>query len=509
MKKIITIIIVSFLSPIGIIFGQGLNHTWLIGYADFNDTFNISQKARMLFDTASYSLIPETRKIPFEETEGNISDENGNLLMSSNGVWIANATGDTMLNGGGLNPSPFTSYHSIYGLPLPYGNLFLPWPGDSIKYVLFHETSNDNINFITTDLFYSIIDITHDGGLGEVIQKNQIAFQDTSLSWGLGACKHANGRDWWIIALKDWSNIIYKVLLTPSGIASVSTQILNVPYAYSNATQPTFSPDGTKFAYAYGLGGANPYHDIRLFHFDRCTGILSDTTFIPITNDIATGTALAFSPNSKYLYFSSFQTIYQINTDTTDIPASLNIVAINDVFYSPLPPLSTNFMAMYLAANGKIYITSGNSVQDLHYINSPDSGGIACDVQLHALHLPCWIKRSVPNHPNYYLGPIIGSVCDSIPPVGINEQSTHDFHFAVSPNPVTDDYLKIVYLLPQNKAGVFEVFDMTGRKVFIIPLPSWSTLQQITLPKLAEGIYSAVITSGGKRISRKIAIIGE
>jgi hypothetical protein len=486
--------------------GQGMNHTWLLGYANFNDTFNISQKARMYFDSASYSLIPETRKIPFETTEGNISDSNGNLLMASNGIWIANSTGDTMLNGGGLNPSSFTTSNSTFGLPIDNGNIFIPFPGDSTRYVLFHQTINDNAIFKSTELYYSIIDMTLDGGYGGVVAKNLIAFQDT-INWGIGACKHANGRDWWIIALKDHSNTIYRMLLTSNGITSVSTQMLNVPFHYSNVTQPTFSPDGTKFAYSYGYGGANPYHDIRLFHFDRCTGIFSDTTFIAITNDVTTGSAIAFSSNSKYLYFASWETIYQLNTDTTDIPSSLNIVAVNDVFYSPLPPLSTNFSDMYLAANGKIYITSGNSVQDLHFINSPDSGGIACDVQLHALHLPCWNKRTVPNHPNYYLGPIIGSTCDSLPHVGISEINGFDFHFSISPNPITDGYMKIMYLLPQNKSAVFEVYDISGRKVFKMSLPPWSSLQSISLPNLNDGIYNATIISGGEKVCKKIAII--
>jgi hypothetical protein len=40
---------------------------------------------------------------------------------------------------------------------------------------------------------------------------------------------------------------------------------------------------------------------------------------------------------------------------------------------------------MYLAANGKLYITSGSSVQHLHEMNYPDSAGVACDVQQHAI----------------------------------------------------------------------------------------------------------------------------
>jgi len=483
--------------------GQGINHTWLLGY-NFSLT---SPKARINFTSTSYTLQSEIRKMAFETTQGNISDINGNLLISSNGIWIANANNDTMLNGTELNPNSFTASWASFGLPIPNGNVILPWPNDSSKYILFHQTANNDANLKSTELYYSVIDMNSDSGLGGVIQKNQIVFQD-SLDWGIGVCKHANGRDWWIVALKDSSNTIYKVLLTPNGISSVTTQNLNVPFQFSSVSQPTFSPDGTKFVYSYGYGGSNPMHDVRLFHFDRCTGDFSDTTYIPIY-DTSTGFALAFSSDSKYLYTSSFSTIYQINTDTSDIASSLQIVAVNDTFASPFPPFYTDFYLMYLAANGKIYLTSGNSVQSLHFINYPDSSGLACDVHQHDISLSCWHERAVPNHPNYYLGPVIGSICDSIPPIGIYEQNNHDFHFSVTPNPITNGYIKVIYLLPQNKSGVLEVFDVNGRMVFKMPLPPWSTLQQITLPKLSEGIYNAVITSGVHRTSKKIALFSE
>ena len=487
------------------VFSQGLNHTFLLGYdVGLFDTNVTSTKARLNFDSTSVSIIPESRKMAFDATQGNISDQNGNLLMSSNGCWIANASGDTMMNGNDLNPGIFALNWctNTNGYPIPHGNLFLPYPGDSNKYILFHQSAD--INLFSKELYYTVIDMSLDSGLGGVTLKNQVAFQDT-LSWGITACKHANGRDWWIVALKDNSNIIYKLLLTPNGIDTIISQVLNVPFAWLNAGEPTFSPDGNKFAYTFLVGGPNGYHNVRLFHFDRCTGNLSDTTFIPFV-DASTGWGLAFSSDSKYLYHSSFQTIYQINTDTMDILASIDTVAFNDGYYSPYPPFQTNFCYMYLAADGKIYITPGNGVIDLHYINYPDSAGLACDVHLHDLHLPCFSFRGNVNHPNYYLGPVIGSTCDSLVHVGINEMNGFDFHFSISPNP-SNGSLKIIYLMPQNKSGVFEIYDFLGKKVYSLVLPPWSSLQYITLPKIGNGLYSAVITSGGNRVAKKLVFM--
>ncbi|MBK8872720.1 MAG: hypothetical protein IPN13_01925 [Bacteroidetes bacterium] len=95
MKKILIILLFILSYTIG--YGQGNNHQWLLGsYNFFQDP-----KGRILFDSGSYSLINENRKMVFKGTQANISDAGGNLLMSSNGIWIASATGDTMLNGGG------------------------------------------------------------------------------------------------------------------------------------------------------------------------------------------------------------------------------------------------------------------------------------------------------------------------------------------------------------------------------------------------------------------------
>ncbi len=106
------------------------------------------------------------------ETNGQICDDVGNPLFASNGIYISNALDDTMLNGGGLNPSAYTTSQSTYGLHIPQANLVLPMPGDSTKYYLIHSTSDDmNNTFATYYLYYSIIDMALDGGLGGVIQK--------------------------------------------------------------------------------------------------------------------------------------------------------------------------------------------------------------------------------------------------------------------------------------------------------------------------------------------------
>jgi hypothetical protein len=494
LSKLLFFIIV-FSAAVADVHAQGKNHNWLIGYdVTLFDTNVTSTKARMLIDSSSIVIASESRKMAFRGCQGNISDENGNLLIVSNGCWIANATGDTMLSGAGLNTGFYSSLgwcSNITGLPLPHGNVVLPLPGNTNKFILFHQ--------IPTGLFYSVIDMSLDGGLGGVVQKNIPVIQD-SLASGLAACKHANGRDWWIVVLKDNSNEIYKVLLTPDTINSVNIENLDMPATYYvNACQPTFSPDGSKFAYSFGYGGPNGWHDARILTFDRCTGTFDSLMYVPPSGGVGLG--LAFSSSSNYLYHSSFNKIYQVDLSNF----SQDTVAVNDGYYSPYPPLQTDFWYMYLAANGKIYISSGSSVIDMHVINSPDSAGLACDVQQHSLHTPCFFVRSNVLHPNYYLGPVNGSICDTLA-LSVKDID-YDFHFSVSPNPNNGSF-KISYLLPQNSAGRIEVMDVQGKIVFQMQLPPWSTMQQITLPQnISEGIYTCAVISNGEKVYRKIAIV--
>ncbi len=482
-------------------FSQGYNHNWLLGY------LNNTDKARLQFTDTSASFITETRKIQFEGSQSNISDQNGNLLMSTNGIWIADATGDTMANGGGLNPGYYTSQFPK-GFAINNANIFLPWPGDNSRFALLHHTATLTGSFyLVRELFISIVDITMNGGLGSVIQKNSIVLQDT-LVWGMGAVKHANGRDWWIVMHKESSDLMYKLLFTPSGITSITSQHLNLlPNPFGAATQFVFSPDGEKLAFGSTLNINGIWnHDARVMNFDRCSGLITNQLVVSLM-DSAGGLGIAFSPSSQYLYASTVKNMYQINMDTSDIVASVKLVAQNDLFYSPSPPFQTDFFSYYLAANGKIYATSGNSVQHIHVINQPDSSGLSCDVQQHGVSLNgIWNWRTVPNHPNYYLGAVTGSVCDSLG-VGIQELQAHDFRMSVSPNP-TNGSFRLLYLLPQNQSGVMEVYDVNGRRVYAMNLPPWSTLQEVALPsELAGGVYSCVVRSGGQRASRKLVVI--
>lgn len=460
-----------------------------------------STRAKINFFTGAAVLSPDSFKMKFRETEGNISDASGNLLMSSNGIWIADASGDTMQNGSNLNPGIFTNMYKNIGLTIPNGNVFIPYPGDTSKYILFHMTGNlDTVP--STELYYSVIDMNLHNGLGAVTLKNQIAIKE-NLSWGIGACKHANGRDWWILAVKDSSNLVYRVLVTPQGLTNVSSQIFAnlISYRWSSH-QLTFSPNGSKFAFATTNYYSNPYQtNVRLFDFDRCTGLLSNQRNIAIP-DTNPGAGTAFAPSSKYLYYATFKVLYQINTDSSNVQASLDSIAGYDNFVSGGNPYL--FWLLYLANDGKIYIP-GNINTTSSYINYPDSGGIACYMQQHALIFPCYVIGAVPNHPNYFLGPLENSGCDTLSGIK-NKFTSLQQNLKIAPNPSSNGSFGITYVLAQNQKGLLQIFDVNGKKVYEYNLPPWSTYQQIEVPQLSNGIYALRLQSGKSVRQAKLLI---
>jgi len=113
---------------------------------------------------------------------------------------------------------------------------------------------------------------------------------------------------------------------------------------------------------------------------------------------------------------------------------------------------------------------------------------------------------AIPYFPNYRLGPVTGSVCDSLG-VGIPEMQ-HNFHFEISPNPVSNGMVKIIYLLPQNQSGELTIFNITGQVVYRQPLPPWSTLQYLDVSHLGGGVYSCVIRSGAEQVVKKLVVTG-
>ncbi|HNS13303.1 MAG TPA: T9SS type A sorting domain-containing protein [Bacteroidia bacterium] len=447
-------------------FGQGIDNIWMMGYNNAGGGFNFD------FRTGVRTINMAPRQMNFTTTSLTYCDMVGNVLFYSNGVYIANALGDTMMNGSGLSPSYYTDVVGWNGLFVPQASLAIPWPDSPSKYILFHNTVDDSVAY-SYRTYYSEIDMSLDGGLGAVTGKNNVLYSDTLMYGHLTGVKHANGRDWWVVFHGGKNDKYFIYLVDPAGIHLHAIQQIGGTL-YSQQGQVCFSPDGSKYALYDDL------NDLHLLDFDRCTGIFSNHLYVAI-NDSAHAGGVAFSANSQVLYVSSTKYVYQFDVTSSNIPSTQTTVAIWDTFYSPNPPAATTFYLAQLAPDNKIYISSSNGVLSMHVIEYPDSLGLSCNVCQHCITLPAYNFTTIPNHPNYHLGALGSSICDSLA-TGIEMiASSNQDEYTLFPNPVRDK----MYLSSANSIAPEEVIIYN------------SLLQRLSVPllRINNGEYMEVNTS--------------
>ena len=98
---------------------SGFRRDCLTGYHDAPSLM----RQNVTFTNISYSLTLSKEDIPFEFTQGNISDENGNILMSSNVLFANSRRPQKTWN---RPKSNYLMIGKILGL-MPCANIILPY----------------------------------------------------------------------------------------------------------------------------------------------------------------------------------------------------------------------------------------------------------------------------------------------------------------------------------------------------------------------------------------------
>ncbi|MBK6642158.1 MAG: T9SS type A sorting domain-containing protein [Bacteroidetes bacterium] len=150
-----------------------------------------------------------------------------------------------------------------------------------------------------------------------------------------------------------------------------------------------------------------------------------------------------------------------------------------------LHTICNNFWNCQLAPDNKIYIGTWNGDHVLHYINYPDSSGLACDVVQNSFYLPSR-NFTVPTYPNYQLGRLIGSSCDTL--TSLHASEIESLQVNVFPNPASSQF-SVTYEFPTNKDGEFMLYDAYGKEVIRKKLYGTFTSLLIRTDKLGNGIY--------------------
>ena len=467
----------------------------MLGYQNIYKEFGIN------FNNGNADTFSVERPMSFNWTNASICDINGNLLFYTNGIYVANKNHDTLFNSKDFNPGYLTDElgNTNLGLTITQGALILPFSESNSKQYIFSVSAKkiyppSGYDLQPLALKYSIVDMNLDGGLGGLTQKNITCVDDTLTFGRLTACKHANGRDWWLISHKFESDNSFITLVTPDSVYQAKEQNIGHPIIYDAVGMACFSPDGSKYA----ILGTDPDDTLDIFDFNRCEGSFSNPVSVVLPN--YSYQSCSFSSDSRFLYVAALQHLYQIDVQANDIPSSLQEVGkMTDSTYFIIPFFSN----MQLAPDNKIYIATYGGTPFLHVIEHPDSLGVACGYNQEGLVLPTYNSASVPNTPNYDLGPLVGSPCDTL---YLGEVSTINKNttFRISPNPVSD-WLNIVYSSEED--GVLNLLDVCGKKVAGVSLFRYYKNRLLNISQLPTGVYLAVVTQNGRTIwSEKVVV---
>ncbi|MDA3911819.1 MAG: hypothetical protein PF448_10730 [Bacteroidales bacterium] len=308
-----------------------------------------------------------------------ISDAAGDLLFYTNGLYVWDANHNFMSNGTGLYGSPSSSQSAVV----------VPQPGSTTNYYLFTLDRNGDYESGYKGLCYSVVDMSLNGGLGDVISGQKNIELNNPNTEKITAVNHDNGEDIWVLT-HDWGNNKFLAyLLSSSGLNTTPVESETGLVHYDNFNgwyaggYMKVSPNGDKIA--LNILGA---HTTQVFDFNPATGIVSNPMTLSTTRNQAYG--LEFSPDASKLYTTAWEhnNILQYDlslSDETSIAASEMEIGVSAVSggsnYSGLG-------ALQLGPDGRIYVAKdangiNNNINELNgylgYIENPndDFGGKA------------------------------------------------------------------------------------------------------------------------------------
>jgi len=398
------------------------------------------------------------------------SDKYGNWKFTSNGWRVVNSYGEVLsyrLWDAGIpwpNNQPDTTL-----VDYSKGPLFLTSPKDSNKVYLFYGQSK---RFMPENSFngpydvlltYAVLDIATQ----QLLSTNNEVEIDTSSMSNLNACRHANGRDWWLVKPGIFSNEYYVGLFDSDSIKMQKILFPELNKRMQYFTIAHFTEDGSKFLHFT--------HDfskfIQVYDFDRCTGSLTNPVEYDLTNYLRNGEDNNFtiSPNGSKAYFQRMDwqdsLVYQPGTYQYDLETS-GFNRINNKYGSTF--LAPNYKSIYFKSFFR------NQDQSINYniseISNPNASIL--DINIEEFKYPILNSFPMLTHPsyaNYRLGALVGSPCDTIRP-----KKTYTSGNVVFPNPFSSGFTLQLATAPV-KPLLLKVHNIIGQLVAEVNITQQTT----------------------------------
>lgn len=332
---------------------QGENNVWAFGKGlglDFTSGNPVS------IGTSLYTV----------EGSASVCGKNGKLKFYSDGQKVFNRNHKQMPDGFGL----------LTDLSMTQGVAIVPLVNDTNKFYLFvlHSTGNTAPYYLN----YSVVDMSLDGGLGNIISTQKNITIDDSLSEKMIVTK-ASGCAYWLIVHKYHSPSFHAFKIEGPGIHEkpvVSNTIFTGTGKFGIGEMKV-SPDNKKIALANWVSRGQT-GSIELFNFDSTSGKVDGYALIDSSRQYA-AYGISFSPDNKKLYAA-----YGEDEPRPPYPlVQYNITPLPDIgmVRASKTTLATayNWAGMRLYRD-KIYVLKSANVScAIGVINDPDNIGTACN----------------------------------------------------------------------------------------------------------------------------------
>ncbi len=308
----------------------------------------------------SSSLAVNYAQYLFSEGNATISDAQGGLLFYTDGMSVFDRNNNLMDNGDNLFGSGACAQPAI----------IVPMPGNVGKYYIFTTQ-----NWYGDNLYYSVVDMAQNSGLGKVITKNIFIYAGVKEQVA-AIRKPCGSEDFWIVTHQINSKNYLAFLLTSSGLTM--TPVISNIGGYVDGTAGTNRYGCIKFAHNSlsnvrnmvsvlgGLSNTPAPSDqvtVELCDFNVSTGKVSKAVTLAVRSQYEPVYGAEFSPDNTRLYVTQL---------------SGNIIQYNIV-----PSTVTSIL---LAASGpnlikgpadQIYI---NNPSQLMVMNNPNALGNAVNI---------------------------------------------------------------------------------------------------------------------------------
>jgi len=434
MHNLKLILLLLLFVDIQVSLAQKHDYMWPLGLGPSNNEYR-----RFFYDFKTLDIVIRDDTMSNGVYTASYCDANGDILFYSNGLRILNGLGLPVENGAGLNPT-VTAWQAYTNYPTGQSGFFLEKPEDpNIVYFISldmgpHPAQKWPYMFTGQNLMVATIDITANNGAGKVLEKNRVLL--TGVLMSPAACRHANGRDWWIMVSDSDENRHYRIMLSPEGFSEPETQHIGtkpnpIPYEGGNKSNQTvgncFSPSGNYYV------DINAALGFSVYRFDRCSGLLSNEKRVdyfpepnnPIYYRSKPGAGVVFSADENFFYntvkklahvtFSPDTKPYLLQYDLSapDFAASGDTINVIDPLnHWPYSISQDGFYGAELGPDGRIYIVhSGLGYCTVQY---PNLKGKACKLVHDKPFFDVVIGSAIPYMPNYRLGPLDGSPCDTL-----------------------------------------------------------------------------------------------